>query len=218
MKTQKARAPRNRTLTLTAAEREALGPALCKLPGPADAATLLDRVLNQDLFEALAHLPPGFVDLLIADPPYNLAKNFNGRRFRRQAPGAYAEWIESWLLPLKRLLKPWEPDRQPNLVQTQIDNTLGDAVFTLPGRFDSEGISSTLADPAFDKLLAEASAATGDTRRSLWQEAFRILSVEQVNIIPLFHMVASVRVSPSVDYVPDVQAGNEIKLSAIRFR
>jgi peptide/nickel transport system substrate-binding protein len=119
---------------------------------------------------------------------------------------------------LKRLLKPWEPDRQPNLVQTQIDNTLGDAVFTLPGRFDSEGISSTLADPAFDKLLAEASAATGDTRRSLWQEAFRILSVEQVNIIPLFHMVASVRVSPSVDYVPDVQAGNEIKLSAIRFR
>jgi len=100
------RSPKNRTITLTEEERAALTPCLATVHEPIGVGQILDRVIQQDLFEALPHLPSGFVDLLIADPPYNLAKSFNGRTFRQQAPEAYAEWLESWLLPLRRLLKP----------------------------------------------------------------------------------------------------------------
>ena len=102
----KSRAPMNRTITLAPEEEAALAPCLRTLSQPAALADLHDTLLNQDLFEALPHLPSGFVDLLIADPPYNLAKDFNGLKFRQLNPELYAEWMESWLAPMKRLLKP----------------------------------------------------------------------------------------------------------------
>ncbi len=102
----KIRAPRNRTITLSPEDRVAFEPCLRTLSQPATPGDLLDSLLHQDLLEALPLLPSGFVDLLIADPPYNLGKDFNGRKFRQQTPELYAEWLESWLIPLKRLLKP----------------------------------------------------------------------------------------------------------------
>jgi site-specific DNA-methyltransferase (adenine-specific) len=65
-----------------------------------------DRVFRGDIFTALPHLPDGFVDLLFADPPYNLTKNFNDRRFRKTSLDQYEEWLDSWLAPMARLLKP----------------------------------------------------------------------------------------------------------------
>jgi site-specific DNA-methyltransferase (adenine-specific) len=52
------------------------------------------------------HLPDRFVDLLFADPPYNLTKSFNDRRFKKTSLDAYAEWLDSWLSQMVRLLKP----------------------------------------------------------------------------------------------------------------
>ena len=118
---------------------------------------------------------------------------------------------------LARLLKPYAEDRQPSVLQSQIDNTEGDAVFTLPSRFTTDGNTSTIADPALDKLIADASKATGDERQKLFQEAFKVIAVDDINIIPLFHMVTSARISPTVAYEPDVQAGNELKLKSISF-
>jgi site-specific DNA-methyltransferase (adenine-specific) len=66
---------------------------------------LVDRILNQNLFDALPHLPNCFVDLLIVDPPYNLSKDFNGRSFDRQSVEDYTRWTESWFTPLLRVLK-----------------------------------------------------------------------------------------------------------------
>lgn len=119
---------------------------------------------------------------------------------------------------LKRLLKPWDADRQPSILQTQIDNTEGDAVFTLPNRFTSDGNTSSIADPKLDQLIADASKATGDERRKLFQEAFKYIAVDAVNIVPLFHMMTIARLAPDVNYEPDVQAGNEIKLKTISYR
>src|SRR5690606_22391135 len=102
--------PRNRTLRLSPEEIARLTPQLRTLTSPVcDPEALRDTIIHQDLFETLPHLPRpegGFIDLLIADPPYNLAKAFNGRRFRALSPTAYMEWLASWLLPLKPLLKP----------------------------------------------------------------------------------------------------------------
>ncbi|RFB84640.1 ABC transporter substrate-binding protein [Rhizobium leguminosarum bv. trifolii] len=119
---------------------------------------------------------------------------------------------------LKRLLKPWEKERQPSILQTQIDNTEGDAVFTLPNRFTSDGNQSTIADAKLDKLIADAAKATGDERKKLFQEAFRYIAVDAVNIAPLFHMVTIARVAENVNYSLDVQAGNEIKLKSVSYR
>ena len=91
---KKHRAPRNRTVTLEAAERATLSERLVRLDAPATSASLIGRTICQDLFDALPHLPSEFVDLLIVDPPYNLDKSFNGTRFDRRSDQQYAEWIE----------------------------------------------------------------------------------------------------------------------------
>lgn len=43
---------------------------------------------------------------MFADPPYNLTKTFNDRRFRKTTVDQYAEWLDSWLSQTVRLLKP----------------------------------------------------------------------------------------------------------------
>lgn len=100
------RAPRNRTLTLTEAERQFYGARLLRLSGPAAPGDILNRTIQGDLFTILDWLPAGFVDLLFLDPPYNLTKTFNGAVFRRRSTGDYRRWLESWLPKLARTLKP----------------------------------------------------------------------------------------------------------------
>ena len=99
-------APRNRTLRLTEAERSRYQTQLLRLSQPATVSEVLDRTLCQDLFEVLEWLPEQFVDLLFIDPPYNLNKQFGQRRVKRQSLEAYAAWVDTWLAPLQRVLKP----------------------------------------------------------------------------------------------------------------
>jgi site-specific DNA-methyltransferase (adenine-specific) len=101
----KKRAPRNRPLVLEEGEQERLQAETFRLDRPQAADTLVDRVVQGDLFSCLEFLPDAFIDLLIADPPYNLDKDFAGRRFRSRPEAAYRRWLESWLVPLKRCLK-----------------------------------------------------------------------------------------------------------------
>ena len=101
-----AKAPRNRTLSLTRTEERNLSKELLRLTRPVPAAQVLDRTIHQDMMEAVPRLPPGSVDLLILDPPYNLAKSFNGKTFGRKGVSQYSQWMRGWLLPLLRLLKP----------------------------------------------------------------------------------------------------------------
>jgi len=65
----------------------------------AQPSELLNQVFHQELSDALPHLPPSFVDLLILDPPYNLAKDFNGRTFQKQSFETYTKWMESCFCP-----------------------------------------------------------------------------------------------------------------------
>lgn len=99
------RAPANRTLTLCDAEFERYKRALTRLDTPATVDQIADRVFCQDIFTALPHLPDNCIDLMFADPPYNLTKSFNERQFKKISIDAYAEWLESWLSQTARLLK-----------------------------------------------------------------------------------------------------------------
>ncbi|HSD47071.1 MAG TPA: site-specific DNA-methyltransferase [Pyrinomonadaceae bacterium] len=100
------RAPANRTLTLSDDELSHYKKALTSISSDVTTDEIRDRVFCQDVFTALPHLPGGFVDLLFADPPYNLTKTFNDRRFRKTTVDQYAEWLDSWLSQTVRLLKP----------------------------------------------------------------------------------------------------------------
>lgn len=100
------RAPRNRTITLSDEEKERYKQNCLQLNGPVDLESIVNRTLQQDLFAILDWLPSASVDVLFADPPYNLSKTFNGRPFSPLSLDDYETWLTTWLLPLKRVLKP----------------------------------------------------------------------------------------------------------------
>ena len=105
MMEMKTRAPRNRTLTLTNEEKILYGKKLMRLEKQASLEEVIDTTLCQDAFEALDLLPDRFVDLVFADPPYNLTKTYNRMAFTRLRLDEYESWLEAWIGKLPRLLK-----------------------------------------------------------------------------------------------------------------
>lgn len=91
---------------LTPADRERYRSHLSQLSHPVSFDEVLDKTIHQACESAIAYLPSHCIDLLILDPPYNLRKAFNGKTFKRRPSADYQAWVESWLKPLIRLLKP----------------------------------------------------------------------------------------------------------------
>ena len=69
-------------------------------------STPCGRTICGDTFQVAPHLPRGFADLLIVDPPYNLTKEFAGGAFRRMTDANYAAFTRAWIELLLPLLKP----------------------------------------------------------------------------------------------------------------
>jgi site-specific DNA-methyltransferase (adenine-specific) len=80
--------------------------SLTSIDSPATREIIQNKLSCQDIFTALPNLPDRSVDLMFADPPYNLTKSFNDRKFKKTSTEAYAEWLDSWLSFTNRLLKP----------------------------------------------------------------------------------------------------------------
>jgi site-specific DNA-methyltransferase (adenine-specific) len=99
------RAPANRTLTLSNEEFESYKNSLQQLRSKATVAEVRDKLFCQDVFTTLPFLPDACVDLFFADPPYNLTKTFNNKRFRKTSTDEYAAWLDSWLSQTVRVLK-----------------------------------------------------------------------------------------------------------------
>lgn len=98
-------APRNRTLFLTPADRRALPVHPYRPTGQSIApADLLGRITCADCLDILPLLPDGCVDLVVADPPYNLGKDFGAGRCRR-SDEQYARWLTRWVADAARLLR-----------------------------------------------------------------------------------------------------------------
>ncbi len=70
-----------------------------------DLESCMDKTIRGDMLKVCALLPPESVDLLIADPPYNLTKSFNGRVFSKKKETDYEEYTRKWLKAVKPLLK-----------------------------------------------------------------------------------------------------------------
>lgn len=70
-----------------------------------DLSSLTDRTIIGDMLEVCSLLPAKSVDLIIADPPYNLTKSFNGTTFSKKKEADYDEYTRKWLYAVKPLLK-----------------------------------------------------------------------------------------------------------------
>ena len=103
--TERSRAPRNRTITLSDEEKARYSTQLIRLNAPAPAETILNKTICQDLLAILDYLPRQFVDLLFVDPPYNLNKSFRNRSFNQMSLAEYEAWLDTWLAPLVKTLK-----------------------------------------------------------------------------------------------------------------
>ena len=58
-----------------------------------------------DTEKVLPHLPEQYFDLIIADPPYNLYKNFHGESFSKMRDDDYIEYTRHWLSAISPLLR-----------------------------------------------------------------------------------------------------------------
>lgn len=99
------KAPRNKTIDIPLEEGKAYLDRCVTLDSAAALPEILDKTICGDLFQVLPLLPGGFVDLLIADPPYNLDKDFHGKKFKKSSGELYESYTDSWVRALLPVLK-----------------------------------------------------------------------------------------------------------------
>lgn len=73
---------------------------MAKLP-----VNLIDTIKNIDCIKGMNSLPDESIDLIVADPPYNLNKDF-GEWKESTKRLEWLEWSKSWLNECKRVLRP----------------------------------------------------------------------------------------------------------------
>lgn len=64
------------------------------------------KIIYADALEALKTIPDNSIDLIFADPPYNIGKNFNGKIEKWDTEESYLEWCYEWLDLCVQKLKP----------------------------------------------------------------------------------------------------------------
>ncbi len=102
---------RNRGIRLREEDRLRLAPGLERARALGASASAIspeeasDAIILGDTLQALPRLPSASVDLLIADPPYNMDKDFGSERAARMSDSAYEEYTSSWVEAALPLLK-----------------------------------------------------------------------------------------------------------------
>jgi site-specific DNA-methyltransferase (adenine-specific) len=65
----------------------------------------LDRLVNEDCIAGMKRLADGSVDLVFADPPFNIGYDYDVYQDRRSTE-AYLDWTRQWGAEVIRVLKP----------------------------------------------------------------------------------------------------------------
>lgn len=99
------KAGRNKTISISAEDGKVYLDRCISLSTKASLSEVTDKTVLGDSFDVLTFMPENSVDLLIADPPYNLDKDFNGEKFRRMTDAEYEEYTEKWIKLIVPLLK-----------------------------------------------------------------------------------------------------------------
>ena len=97
---------RNKTIDTAVEDGREYLERCISVSSPVSAEEVTDKTILGDTFEVLPLLPRGLAKLIIADPPYNLNKDFHGCKFRSTDSEAYERYTEEWVRLVKPLLKP----------------------------------------------------------------------------------------------------------------
>ncbi len=101
------KAKRNKTIDIPVSEGGKYLKRCVKLKRKVhDIADIRDKTILGDIFKTAPLIPAASVDLLIADPPYNLTKTFTGNTFSKKKASDYGEYTREWLTAVLPLLKP----------------------------------------------------------------------------------------------------------------
>lgn len=99
----KERARNNRTVTVTEKEAKMLKKGISKTISKGD---ISDKIICNDLMKLIGKIPDESADLLIIDPPYNLAKNFGNVKFKATKDSdKYEEYLRTWMPDIVKKLK-----------------------------------------------------------------------------------------------------------------
>ena len=66
---------------------------------------ILDQIINDDVLNYLPTIESETAQIIIADPPYNIGKDF-GNKSDKQPMEQYLQWTEKWIEECLRILKP----------------------------------------------------------------------------------------------------------------
>jgi site-specific DNA-methyltransferase (adenine-specific) len=97
------RAPRNRTIEVTARDARRLRSQVTETGQVTDLTR--NSIVHGDSVTVLSDLKRSTFNLLFADPPYNLTKQFGTEKFRSINADAYEQWLDAWLRLCVPLLK-----------------------------------------------------------------------------------------------------------------
>lgn len=96
---------RNKTIDFSIDEGRQYLDRCIRVPSIVSLQDILDKTIYGDTLQVLQYLPPQSVDLLIADPCYNLDKNFHGIKFSKLTDTDYVRYTCHWIEAIIPLLK-----------------------------------------------------------------------------------------------------------------
>lgn len=99
------KAPRNKTIDISLEDGKKYLARSISVQKDVGLDEICDKVVCGDTFSVMPCLPRNFVDLAIVDPPYNLTKDYNGKKFKESSDEKYIEFLENWILLLRPHLK-----------------------------------------------------------------------------------------------------------------
>lgn len=103
----KQKAPRNRTIDTPVSDGQQYISRCIKVEKPVeDISTIIDKTILGNTFSVIPNLPKESMDLIIADPPYNLTKTFGSTKFSKLKNSDYEDYTRQWLSAVEPLLKP----------------------------------------------------------------------------------------------------------------
>ena len=65
----------------------------------------LDRIHQGDCIKGMKKLPDGGIDLVFADPPFNIGYDYDVYQDKKESD-AYLDWSRDWMSQVIRVLKP----------------------------------------------------------------------------------------------------------------
>ncbi len=108
MSSNKQRAPRNKTITVTPHEQLRYKDRLLYHNDETSFSIqqLCNKIVLGNSLDVVKAIPSESFELIILDPPYNLNKDFHGYQFKATDDNGYENYLESWFGEIIRTLKP----------------------------------------------------------------------------------------------------------------